>query len=62
MFKRLLDKFIAKTFPFDQQNFVCHIDKVIRKNGLVVDDGLHEVFVNTAIDDGSTIAELIKCF
>ena len=30
-----------------------HIDKVIRENGEIVDDGLHEIFVNTAVDDGS---------
>lgn len=23
-----------------------HIDKVIRENGITVDDGLHEIFVN----------------
>ena len=39
-----------------------HVDKVIRENGMVVDDGLHEIFVNTAIDDGSEIAELMSCF
>lgn len=39
-----------------------HIDKVIRENGVTVDDGLHEIFVNTAVDDGSSIAELMQCF
>lgn len=39
-----------------------HIDKVIRETGDVVDDGLSEIFVNTAIDDKSDIAELMKCF
>ncbi len=39
-----------------------HIDKVIRGNGEVVDDGLHEIFVNTAVDDGSSIAGLMSCF
>lgn len=39
-----------------------HIDKVIRENGEVVDDGLHEIFVNTAVDDGSSIAGLMSCF
>lgn len=39
-----------------------HIDKVIRENGITVDDGLHEIFVNTAINDGSSIAELMQCF
>lgn len=39
-----------------------HVDKVIRENGQIVDDGLHEVFVNTTIDDGSDIADLMSCF
>lgn len=39
-----------------------HIDKVIRENGEIVDDGLHEIFVNTAVDDGSSIAGLMSCF
>jgi hypothetical protein len=39
-----------------------HIDKVIRETGDRVDDGLSEIFVNTAIDDKSDIAELMKCF
>ena len=32
-------------------DIIYHIDKTIRENGRVVDDGLHEIFVNTAIDD-----------
>lgn len=39
-----------------------HIDKVIRENGKTVNDGLHEIFVNTAIYDGSDIADLMQCF
>lgn len=39
-----------------------HIDKVIRENGVTVDDGLHEIFVNTSVNDGSSIAELMQCF
>lgn len=39
-----------------------HIDKVIRENGEIVDDGLHEILVNTAVDDGSSIAGLMSCF
>ena len=39
-----------------------HIDKVLRETGTVVDDGLHELFVNTVIDDGSKTADLMSCF
>ena len=41
---------------------VYHVDKVIRENGQVIDDGLHEIFVNTVIDDVSDIADLMSCF
>jgi len=39
-----------------------HIDKVVRETGKVVDDGLHEIFVNTVNHDGSRISELMSCF
>lgn len=39
-----------------------HDEKVLKETGTVVDDGLHEIFVNTTIDDGSTIADLMNCF
>ena len=39
-----------------------HIDKVIRETGTVIDDGLHEIFVNTVNDDGSDTADLMSCF
>ncbi|MBQ6833757.1 MAG: hypothetical protein IJO55_04995, partial [Lachnospiraceae bacterium] len=31
------------------------------ETGTLVDDGLHEIFVNTAIDDGTDIADLMSC-
>ena len=39
-----------------------HIEKTLKETGDVVDDGLHEIFVNTTIDDGSMIADLMNCF
>lgn len=39
-----------------------HIDKTIRENGRTVEDGLHEIYVNTAVNDGSDIANLMECF
>ena len=39
-----------------------HVDKVIRETGKTVDDGVHEVYVNTKVKDGSRIAELMDCF
>ena len=41
---------------------IYHVDKILRETGTVVDDGLHEIFVNTVIDDGTDIADLMSCF
>ena len=41
---------------------IYHIDKIIRENGAIVDDGLHEIFVNTTVNDGTAIADLMSCF
>ena len=35
---------------------------MLRENGELVDDGLHEIFVNTVIDDGTEISDLMACF
>lgn len=35
---------------------IYHVDKVLRETGTVIDDGLHEIFINTVIDDGTDIA------
>ncbi len=41
---------------------IYHVDKVIRETNDVIDDGLKEIFVNTAVDDGTDIADLMSCF
>lgn len=41
---------------------IYHIDRVIRENGEVSDNGLQEIYVNAKIDDGSDIAELMRIF
>ena len=33
-----------------------------RENGQSVDNGQYTIFVNTAVDDGTEIAELMQCF
>ena len=64
-FSKVLDLIVVYISEFDifgQGLTTYHIDKIIRESGNVVNDGLHEVFVNAAIDDGTDIAELMKCF
>lgn len=41
---------------------IYHVDKVIRETGGLVDDGLHELYVNTKVKDGSKISDLMECF
>ena len=64
-FEDILELYIIYISEFDFLKgglTTYHIDKVIRENREVVDDGLHEIFVNTAVDDGSSIAGLMSCF
>ncbi|MDO4459796.1 MAG: PD-(D/E)XK nuclease family transposase [Clostridia bacterium] len=46
-------------FKLDRTTY--HIEKVIRETGTLVDDGVHEIFVNTAVKDGTQISELMDC-
>ena len=64
-FRDVIDLYIVYISQFDFLNegrCIYHIDKTIRESGKTVDDGLHEIFVNTAVNDGSDISELMSCF
>ncbi|MBQ8559662.1 MAG: PD-(D/E)XK nuclease family transposase [Tyzzerella sp.] len=54
--------YISKFDVFKSGKTVYHIDRVIRETGEVQDNGLQEIYVNTKIDDGSDIAELMRIF
>ena len=41
---------------------VYHVDKILRENGSLIDDGSSVIYVNTAVNDGSAISDLIRCF
>lgn len=41
---------------------IYHVEKILRETGEFIDDGLREIFVNTVIDDGTDIAELMSVF
>ena len=43
------------------QRTIYHVDLVLRETEEVVDDGLSLVFVNTAVDDNSPIADYMRC-
>ena len=64
-FEDVLELYIIYISEFDFLNggkTIYHIEKVLRETGEFIDDGLHEIFVNTAVDDGSDIADLMSCF
>ena len=54
--------YISEFDIFKEGKTIYHVEKVLKETGTVVDDGLHEIFVNTTIDDGSAIADLMNCF
>ena len=54
--------YISQFDVFRQGRTIYHVDKMIRETGTYVDDGLREIFVNTAVNDGSDISELMSCF
>uniref|UniRef100_UPI0040572EC0 hypothetical protein n=1 Tax=Acetatifactor sp. TaxID=1872090 RepID=UPI0040572EC0 len=64
-FNDVIELYIVYISEFDflkRDKTIYHIEKVLRETGETVDDGLHEIFVNTTIDDGTDIAELMSCF
>ena len=64
-FKDVIDLCIIYVSEFDvfgEGKTIYHVDSVIRETGTVVDDGLKRIFVNTAINDGTKVAELMSCF
>lgn len=64
-FEDVIDVYIVYISEFDflgKGKTTYHIDKTIRETGDIIDDGLHEIFVNTTIDDGTDTADLMSCF
>ena len=54
--------FISAFDIFKQGKTIYHIHRVIEETGDIVTNGTHEIYVNTAIDDGSDIAKLMQYF
>ncbi len=52
--------YISDFDVFGKGKTIYHIDRVLREIGDVVDNGYYEVYVNTQIDDGTDIAELMS--
>ncbi len=53
--------FISTYDIFKMGKTIYHCQNVIRETGQIVDNGLQEIYVNTAVKDGSEISELMQC-
>lgn len=54
--------FISKFDIFKKNKTIYHINRVIEETGTIIENGTHEIYVNTEIDDKSGIAELMQYF
>ena len=56
---RVVVVFISSFDPIGAGFTTYHIDKVVRETGKKLDDGTLDVYVNSAVDDGSRVARLM---
>ena len=54
--------FISEIDPFQQNCTIYHIHRAIAETGTVVENGVHEIYANTAVNDGTDIAQLLQYF
>lgn len=54
--------YISEFDVFGYGKTIYHVDKILREANKPYDDGLEVIFVNTAVNDGTDIAELMLCF
>ena len=54
--------FISKFDIFKGNLPLYHVDRIVRETGDAACNGLSEIYVNTVVDNGSDISELMKIF
>ena len=54
--------FISAFDLFQEQKTIYHAQRIIRESGTFIDNGTHEIYVNTKVNDGSDIAQLMQYF
>jgi predicted transposase/invertase (TIGR01784 family) len=54
--------FISNFDIFNGNRSIYHVNRVVDEMGIIVDNGTHEIYVNTAVDDKSDVAELMQYF
>ena len=64
-YRKLPDLYVIFISAFDifkEQETIYHVQRTIKKSGTFIENGTHEIYVNTKIDDGSDIAQLMQYF
>lgn len=54
--------FISKFDVFQSNKTIYHVDKMVRETGMHLEDGHRIIYVNTKVNDGSDIAQLMQLF
>ena len=54
--------YISKFDMFKEGRTVYRVERLLSKNGKIVENGTAEIYVNSKVDDGTVIAELMQYF
>ena len=54
--------FISKFDMYKSGKALYHVDRIIRENGTMVDNGFSELYVNAEVQDDSNVARLMEIF
>lgn len=54
--------FVSKFDIFNARKTIYHVDRVVRETQQINDNGQQEIYVNAKVDDGSSIAKLMRIF
>jgi hypothetical protein len=60
--KNVIVVYISENDIFKGNKTIYHVKKTLDETGETFEDGLTEIFVNTEVNDGSRIADLMACF
>ncbi len=54
--------FISEIDPFQQNCTIYHVRRSLQETDTTIENGVHEIYANTAVNDGTDIAQLLQYF
>ena len=54
--------FISEIDPFQQDCTIYHVRRSLQETDTTIENGVHEIYANTAVNDGTDIAHLLQYF